>query len=234
MTILEARDRIGGRICQSDSLGYPVDLGPQWIHTSGENPLLRLAEDTHTPLHRWNGKTMIYDEQGQLVESGRADRLSSAVWDIVEDALRHSEESGHDIPETLSLHDQVARRAADVFPDCRDDQRLLVQMAQMWGAYIGDPPSKQSLRFAWLEKCCVGEEVILTGTFEAILKQVAKAPLASANVQFNTRVVGVEAAEDARERLSDCTSHRRRPEARLRRGRPDDAAGLVEAEQARV
>ena len=99
---------------------------------------------------------MIYDEQGQLVESGRADRLSSAVWDIVEDALRHSEESGHDIPETLSLHDQVARRAADVFPDCRDDQRLLVQMAQMWGAYIGDPPSKQSLRFAWLEKCCVG------------------------------------------------------------------------------
>lgn len=26
VTIFEARDRIGGRICQSDALGYPVDL----------------------------------------------------------------------------------------------------------------------------------------------------------------------------------------------------------------
>ena len=103
---------------------------------------------------------MIYDEQGQPVERTRADRLSSVVWDIFEHALRYSEESGHDIPETLSLHDQVAKRAAEVFPDSRHDQKLLVQMAQMWGAYIGDPPSKQSLRFAWLEKCCVGGMVV--------------------------------------------------------------------------
>ncbi|CAE7235335.1 PAO4 [Symbiodinium natans] len=40
VTLLEARDRIGGRTWTSHSLGFPTDLGASWIHGAGPlNPL---------------------------------------------------------------------------------------------------------------------------------------------------------------------------------------------------
>ena len=37
--ILEARQRIGGRIWSNPQLGYPVDLGASWLHGISNNPL---------------------------------------------------------------------------------------------------------------------------------------------------------------------------------------------------
>lgn len=41
--VLEARDRIGGRIHTDTSLGMPLDLGASWIHGSKGNPIDKLA-----------------------------------------------------------------------------------------------------------------------------------------------------------------------------------------------
>ena len=56
--MLEARDRLGGRIWTDDSLGAPVDLGGSWVHGVDGNPLAL-----------WCGKLGI-----ELIES-RGDRL---------------------------------------------------------------------------------------------------------------------------------------------------------------
>jgi phytoene dehydrogenase-like protein len=52
VTILEARERIGGR-CHQVALqtGPLVDLGPNWIHGTDGNPILELAEKTNTATH---------------------------------------------------------------------------------------------------------------------------------------------------------------------------------------
>jgi monoamine oxidase len=43
VTVLEARDRIGGRVWTSHHLGVPVDLGASSIHNADEgNPLIQL------------------------------------------------------------------------------------------------------------------------------------------------------------------------------------------------
>jgi polyamine oxidase len=42
--VLEARDRIGGRLHTVDLGGWPVDLGGSWIHMPVGNPLRRLAD----------------------------------------------------------------------------------------------------------------------------------------------------------------------------------------------
>lgn len=39
VTIVEARERIGGRLYTHDGLGVPVDLGASWIHGADHNPL---------------------------------------------------------------------------------------------------------------------------------------------------------------------------------------------------
>ncbi|MCU0830992.1 MAG: FAD-dependent oxidoreductase [Rhizobiaceae bacterium] len=46
--VLEARDRIGGRIHTDRSLGFPAELGANWIHGTDGNPLVTLAEGSGT------------------------------------------------------------------------------------------------------------------------------------------------------------------------------------------
>src|SRR6516162_7191562 len=41
--VLEARDRIGGRLHTVDLAGSPVDLGGSWIHTPVGNPMRTFA-----------------------------------------------------------------------------------------------------------------------------------------------------------------------------------------------
>ncbi|KAI1472742.1 uncharacterized protein F4812DRAFT_23412 [Daldinia caldariorum] len=90
VTILEARDRIGGRICRSDELGYAVDMnrGPNWVHTwdSGDvHPILKLAAETKMPLHHWN------DSNGNIVPDEKTERLSTLLWEIIKKAFKASE-----------------------------------------------------------------------------------------------------------------------------------------------
>jgi polyamine oxidase len=47
--VLEARDRIGGRLHTVDLDGWPVDLGGSWIHMPIGNPLRRLAQQAGVP-----------------------------------------------------------------------------------------------------------------------------------------------------------------------------------------
>ncbi|KAH7355104.1 hypothetical protein BKA65DRAFT_497666 [Rhexocercosporidium sp. MPI-PUGE-AT-0058] len=199
VTILEARDRIGGRICQSDKLGYRADIGPNWIHTSdaeGRFPILELARKTNTPLHSWNDKQNIYSSSGALLPAARSDELSTILWANIESAIAHSAKNGKDISESESLSDFLGEKARERFPNEEEERKLLMQMAEMWGAYIGDPVHRQSLKFAWMEECCGGDgEMFVETTWEAILAEVARLPLERANVRLGERVVGVETME---------------------------------------
>jgi monoamine oxidase len=44
VTVLEARDRPGGRVMTDHSLGFPLDLGPSWLHGGPKNPLKAVAD----------------------------------------------------------------------------------------------------------------------------------------------------------------------------------------------
>jgi polyamine oxidase len=52
--VLEARDRIGGRLHTVDLAGSPVDLGGSWIHTPVGNPMRVFAEHVDVPCHGAN------------------------------------------------------------------------------------------------------------------------------------------------------------------------------------
>ncbi len=49
VTVLEARDRIGGRVHTVDDLGLPLDLGGSWIHGVRGNPVTELADEARIP-----------------------------------------------------------------------------------------------------------------------------------------------------------------------------------------
>lgn len=129
--------------------------GPNWIHTSGENPLLHLANDTETPLHVWNDGVRLLDRNGKLIESSKAQQLSDLRWTIIDESFKYSSKHGPEIPASQSLYDFFVKRVAQL-DMAEEDREILLGMCQMWGDYTGDPIQRQSLKYVWLEEVCGG------------------------------------------------------------------------------
>ncbi|KAI9118459.1 hypothetical protein K1719_010791 [Acacia pycnantha] len=63
VTVLESRDRLGGRIHTDYSFGCPVDMGASWLHgVCNENPLAPLISCLGLTLYRTSGdNSVLYD-----------------------------------------------------------------------------------------------------------------------------------------------------------------------------
>lgn len=147
---------------------FPISFSNQNLiipqsDTGGRHPLVDLAHKTNTPLHSWNSKQNIYDSSGTLLSDEKSDELSTLLWKVIEEAQDHSAKNMDLIPDSASLYDFFIEKAKELFPDKEEDMELLCQMSEMWGAYIGDPVQRQSLRFAWMEEVCGGGECCLPG-----------------------------------------------------------------------
>ncbi|CAF9909209.1 MAG: hypothetical protein ALECFALPRED_005411 [Alectoria fallacina] len=170
VTILEGRDRIGGR-------------------GTDHNPILDLAEKTYDTTFSppEDATPSLYDELGKLVEGQTAKKHSELVWEIISNAFKYSRENGPSIPPQSSLMDFFK---SEVKGKNLDDasSKLIFQMARMWGDFVGEPIEKQSLRFFWLEECIEGENLFLASTYKSILELIAKGALAKAELELSTKV----------------------------------------------
>jgi hypothetical protein len=161
VTILEGRDRLGGRVHQTElPNGHLVDLGPNWIHGTQENPMLEIAKDTHTAIGHWDSRSYVFDENGTLMPLEIGERYSKIMWDIILDAFRHSNKCSVDIHPDESLWDFFLAHIGVKIPSTEEEyeakRALVLQMAEMWGAFVGSPIERQSLKYFWLEECIEG------------------------------------------------------------------------------
>ena len=134
--------------------------GSNWIHGSNNNPILELARKLNSvcfePPDGEDAKLPVYDESGVEIDSQIAIPHSSDAWDIVEEAIRYSQEdNGASIPPNISLMDYFREAVkARNYPEAR--QKLILKMAHMWSNIVGEPIDQQSLRYMWLEECIEG------------------------------------------------------------------------------
>lgn len=70
--VIEARDRIGGRICTDRSTGYAFDLGASWVQYSTDptNPLLGMLKNlgVDPPVTNWDS-LKVYDETSGAIST---------------------------------------------------------------------------------------------------------------------------------------------------------------------
>src|ERR1700759_2451975 len=64
--VIEARDRIGGRVHTTRDWGVPLEMGASWIHGTTGNPLIELAQKLTLPLV----KTDYYETAKLAVDPG--------------------------------------------------------------------------------------------------------------------------------------------------------------------
>lgn len=52
VVVLEARDRVGGRVHTIEPAGFPCDRGAEWLHSADRNPLSPIAQRLGFSVHR--------------------------------------------------------------------------------------------------------------------------------------------------------------------------------------
>ncbi|KAI9786714.1 MAG: hypothetical protein M1816_007855 [Peltula sp. TS41687] len=225
VTIVEGRDRIGGRIHQIKHHDHLIDLGPNWIHGTVENPIVDLAHETNTTTHSWadsDSQQSVIDAEGKMMEEAEAKDASDRMWAVIASAFQFSDENADRIGPEESLLDFFRSSAEELFggdetttqngdssvdgenggnentrpqKKMMDERTGLLRMAEFWGVIIGSPVEKQSLKFFWLEEGVEGENLFVASTYKAILDRVAEIPLAKADIQFSKKVVSIESLE---------------------------------------
>jgi hypothetical protein len=118
---------------------------------------LNLAKQTETALAAVEDSACIFGQNGEVISNEKATELLDLVWEVIREAFKYSNEDCAIISPERSLKDffldQVCEKGLS-----EEDQTLVLQMAEMWGAFIGDPLERQSLKYFWLEECLDGGE----------------------------------------------------------------------------
>lgn len=187
VTVYEARNRVGGRLHQQNSGGHLMDMGPNWIHGSKGNPIVKLAQKTRTTVMEPDDSHAVFDSKGQRLPDPLANELSDSMWSTIVEAFKHSDEHSSDIDPQVSLYDYFVETLSKKFEDPRKLE-LALNEAKSWGPFVGDPVEWQSLKFFFLEECIDDENVFVASTYKAILGEIAGPALSRKAINFNTEI----------------------------------------------
>ncbi|OGM39221.1 flavin containing amine oxidase [Aspergillus bombycis] len=190
VTIFEARNRVGGRVHQSKVGGRLIDLGPNWIHGTGTNPIAAIAEMTKTTMEDFEGNQVFISMDGSPIDDNTATKISEFVWMTIDEAFKYSNAYKDSIPPERSLLDffldQVEK--ANFTPE---EKKWCIETCRLWGAYVGDPIERQSLKFFCLEECIDGNNYFVASTYKDILAYVSRAALQHADIRFNQPITNI-------------------------------------------
>ena len=83
--------------------------------------------------------------------------MSDVLWGIIVQAFKHSATNTSTIDPKESLYDFFVKKVPEAFPtDSESQRKIILQMSEMWGAFVGRPVDQQSMKFFWLEETVEG------------------------------------------------------------------------------
>lgn len=187
VTVLEGRDRIGGRIWTDNSLGTSVDLGGSWIMGNKGNPLVSLAKE-------FGAKTMVtdfddgtaYDFDGSALTESQYEKMLN-VFEELMDAVEESAES-------LKSDVGIGKAVRDVLKgeklsplEKRFVEYALLGLETESGADV----DALSLQYADTGKGFEGDQLLLPeGGFLQIIKGLAK----GLDIKFEEKVYKIDSS----------------------------------------
>ncbi|KAA0107764.1 FAD-dependent oxidoreductase [Mycolicibacterium sp. P1-5] len=164
VTVLEARDRIGGRTRTDTSLGVPIDIGASWIHGTENNPLTKLAQDVGAKTVPTDFEDFVLVENHEIV-GRRAAAASAEDWRRI---ARKLDDLSGDASAKESVADGLIGLAN------LDDPLVAWNVtSRIAGEYAADP-NQMSLRWLGSEEQFKGPDVILPGGYSQLSQNLAK------------------------------------------------------------
>ncbi len=165
VTVVEARQRIGGRTWTDTSLGPPIDLGAAWIHGPEGNPLTELAEQVGARTVETNFEDTVVLQDGSVVDAAAVDAVGREWTRIMDDIGTMTADAAPD----TSLADGLADTGADF-----NDPLLQWCVAGAIGSEYAADPDELSLRWFGNEDEFDGPDLILPGGYRQLVDHVAR------------------------------------------------------------
>ncbi len=125
--VLEAKDRVGGRVWTDESMGVGWDPGAHWLHNADHNFFGRFAERVGWPIDKGGWRRMSLRAREALDEAAAEEW--EAYWEACYDAIDRAGAQGLDIP------------ASEVIPP---HPRWGVMFASFFAALAGVEPDRTS------------------------------------------------------------------------------------------
>src|SRR5271156_1522057 len=203
--VLEARDRVGGRICVDRRWDIPFDqgrplpphclvLGPNWIHGTLLNPLVPLAEMTSSVLTTpEEGGCVVYSPSGERLSTETSRLLYETIWNYAAVAIQCSAQIGPHIHPSTSIYDFCQAQISHDNGLSPELKERAVQMMDLLTAFTAVSVKRQSLRHYQVEATLPvlsyvtvllmvkGDTVFIASTFEPIVYKLAL-PAATAGI----------------------------------------------------
>lgn len=186
VVVLEALDRIGGRIHTDNSMGAPFEYGAGWIHgPSAKNPITGLAKAVQ-------GNTFVTDDDNDQIFDGSGKILTAAQAKKLADDWEALLEY---IDEELELNDgrSLAKAIADINPRASKSPGMRWALSAYTEFSKGGPIENLSAVYHDDDEAFGGEDVILTGGYDRLL-----APLADGlDIKFGAAVKAINSDGDS-------------------------------------
>lgn len=171
--IVEARDRVGGRIWSWSEWGAPVELGANWIHTADGNPITKLAKqaDVATRPDPEEGEEVMIDlGAGRRLSESELERLYDTFDAILDDIYDEAADRADDesIADAIAAHPKYQRLDAD-------KQRLLdaVIVQVVNDEYAVEPAQLSWKYFNHGEEAYDGDDRFVVGGYDRIPAMLA-------------------------------------------------------------
>ncbi len=186
-TILEARNRVGGRILTDTSLGIPIGKGAAWIHGDQNNPMTEFAKYFHVQMDAIDAeKCIVFDSQGSPIASSDRKKFSATFDTLTKEAREFAYRCEHDISLSTALkHLLQAKNISSL-------EKILLK-SKLYGleGYMGANYTDLSARTYDDAEIWPGDQCFLTGSYQAIIDGLAK----KCRVHLNTIVKEINLRE---------------------------------------
>lgn len=177
--IIEARDRIGGRIWSDESLGFPVDLGASWVQRSSGNPITKIAK-------KYNIKTVVDDDYWEFFESN-GQIMSESSGKMFEESLEELEglleQLMYELDSDISIQKAIDLILANEKLSKQEKKYLDIFLASLESSSGADSNDK-SLFYPESDSEFSGVDLLFPNGYVQIVKNLSR----DLNIQLNSPV----------------------------------------------
>ena len=181
VVVLEARDRVGGRLHTVRPAGWPipVELGASWVHDTGASDLAEALSDAEVDAVRFDYAGVALDPSGERIDR---EELFAPAAETVDDAIAWADEQEQDrsLADAVGMSGAVARTEVD-------PEVLAAFLASEITTEYGASPEELS---AWwgVTEGTEGDDLLVTGGYDRLARSAAE----SLDVRLSSPVERVE------------------------------------------
>ncbi|EKV06138.1 Flavin amine oxidase [Penicillium digitatum] len=190
VVVLEARDRIGGRILTSRTGDRVRDIGAAWMHETSQNILVKLIPQLSIPYYYDDGVPLYFTREGRAGSQFKAKKVADEFADYCEWFYESNPEAEdrpvHEFAKEFVLQHQL------ITEDERDWAPQAVREVELWIGTSTDQASSKHLSYFITER-----NLYMKGGYDRIVNWTAE-PLRSdpSIIRLNHHVEEVEWNED--------------------------------------